>query len=480
MVMALLQPEWVRRMDDLPDESFALILDLVPIREIFVLMRVSKRWAAACRFIVRTRQSLSIGIDDWYEENASEMRGWDWHRDRPSEPLDKITVANESLVPAMMKSVNQMENIRRLCVYDIDTEVTSPFVRKFADQLTLLEVDFAISDVGSDVFLHLTHLKCSLFKAKTAAAFPKLTELVIVWGEEYEELPDIVLPSLKRLLIVGLYGDEWLKEFILTNATNLEFLSAAGFRMGFDRVVVFPNVTDIHCKSMDVDMVKAFPSIRRLTMQREIGKLDFLKRLPAAQMLGLDIRLFFHSPEYDGDDEDNEAKVMACGAVFGAMSNLRELSITVDLVSKLALCSIFKQFHQLEKVSISINNFGIGVFGDNIMFPLVQQNQNLRAVRLRGMYFSSAAYASLGKLHHLSHFSLDQLNSSTHRKRDTTDDVLTLLRGSPRKVIRKLTIWELMLDVDRVTREIELMAQERGTTFDKSEDRSYLDYVIHA
>ena len=34
-------------MDDLPDESFTLILDLVPIRDIFVLMRVSKRWAAA-------------------------------------------------------------------------------------------------------------------------------------------------------------------------------------------------------------------------------------------------------------------------------------------------------------------------------------------------------------------------------------------------------------------------------------------------
>ena len=70
-----------------------------------------------------------------------------------------------------------MENITRLCVYGIGLKDIRPFIQTFAAHLTMLEVDFTIRDVGSDVVF--PHLKCSHFNAKTAAAFPKLTELVI-------------------------------------------------------------------------------------------------------------------------------------------------------------------------------------------------------------------------------------------------------------------------------------------------------------
>ena len=173
----------MRHMDDLPDEWFTQILDHVPIREIYVLMRVSKRWAAACRFIVRTRRSLFIIEICYYRKYVDVLKisGCDWHRNRPSKKLDNVGVSRDLLMPAMMKSLNQMENITRLCVYDITLPGICPFIQKFADQLTLLEVDMTISQsfVGSAIFPNLTHLYCDFFDTKSSAAFPKLAELVI-------------------------------------------------------------------------------------------------------------------------------------------------------------------------------------------------------------------------------------------------------------------------------------------------------------
>ena len=47
-----------------------------------------------------------------------------------------------------------------------------------------------------------------------------------------------------------------------------------------------------------------------------------------------------------------------------------------------------------------------------------------------------------------------------------------------RGVIRQLKVWGLDLDVDQVTREVELVAQERGTTFEFEEFTKV--YKIHA
>ena len=489
-------------MDNLPDEWFTQILDLVPIRDIFVLMRVSKRWAAACRFVVRTRQSLVIrnyglfgwlhnvfciknfiGDHSWYRSyvDAGKMRGWDWHRHRPSEPLDSVIFAKGSLESDMMKRLNQIENITRLCVCDTSLKGIRPFVQKFAHQLTMLEVPFAISDVGSDVFPHLTQLHCRNFNAETAAAFPKLTELVLPYPDVLQKQPDMRLPSLKRLIYIH-PSDEQIKEFVQQNAGNLEFLSVYKFK--FDRSVVFQNLTQVSCGGMDVVMVKSLPSIRRLNVKGSIT-LDFLKSLPAAQMLSLDIRLLLSFPEHDNH---NDEELVECAAVISGMHSLEELSIdaqlnplirkTMDLSPSLS--SMFQKLHHLEKVSIRIDGNHSRKSGNNIMSALVQQNTKLHDVCFSGFNFTSAAYASLAQLQHLSHFSLRGLNSFTSPNRITTNDVLTLLRGSSRKVIRKLGVWKKFADVDRVTCEIKLMAQERGTTFEKSEGHYSFEYNIHA
>ena len=124
--------------------------------------------------------------------------------------------------------------------------------------------------------------------------------------------------------------------------------------------------------------------------------LDSLERLPAAQMLALDILLSFHHPNSEDEKTYSKEKLMVCRAVIGRMSNLRELSLTVDVVSMIALGIMFSQLHQLEKLSLRlINNLGVAVNGDDMMSLLVQQNPNLRDVRISGIHFSSSAYESL-------------------------------------------------------------------------------------
>ena len=62
---------------------------------------------------------------------------------------------------------------------------------------------------------------------------------------------------------------------------------------------------------------------------------------------------------------------------------------------------------------------------------------------------------------------------STHQAQMMTDNVLTLLRGSSRNVINKLKIRKGDVDVDRVMREVGLLAQERGMAFAKNDYCGY-------
>ena len=87
---------------DLPDEIFARILNLVPIKQVIRCSIVSKRWDAACRYIIRTRESLSIGYADWYplRDGLTEELNWVWKR--PSHEMDSIMLRSNRLISAMM------------------------------------------------------------------------------------------------------------------------------------------------------------------------------------------------------------------------------------------------------------------------------------------------------------------------------------------------------------------------------------------
>ena len=478
--------------NELLDELFAKILNRVPIKHIFVLMRVSKRWEVVCRQAVRTRKSLTIGEFIWSCQDDPILVS---HKYRPS-PLDNISVADESLVPLMMKSLNQIKNVKQLCVAKINPQNVSGLICKLAGQLTLLEVDFAIGDVGADVFPHLTHLYCWNFDAKRASAFPKLAELFIEESMRLSDMRDMRLPCLKRLQYSSCHDHELIREFILANSSNLEFLSVDFFELTFDKEVVLKNITKLEIGSIDKEMVQSLPAIRHLTLQMP-ATVAVLSRLPAAQMLSLDVRFAFDSVAYEVEEEDEDGEDEKEGldefaAVISRMSNLKELSIfdvgtgssneKKDQIQ--APSSMSDKLHQLEKLSIITNyaHFAESRFNwDSVMFSLSQQNPNLRDICFRGIDLTSAAFASLAELQHLSHITMKHSvseNDSTHQIQVMTDNILMLLRGSSRNGIHKLRTWLTDPDIDLVTREFELMANERGTTFDKLEDFSYSDFKI--
>ena len=343
--MAVGQADGKCYINELPDELLVKILDLVPIENAFADMRVSKRWTAACRYIVRKRESLIIGNDDWYYY-AGDLRGWDWHRNQPSPELDRIFVPEESLVPLMIKSLNQIESVTQLCVSGMSPEYVIPVIRKLAQQLTLLEVNFAMSGIGSDVvFPHLRQLYCWIFDPEKASAFPNLAELLIhgVTEPQNEKRPDVLLPRLKRLLF--LYPDNCVqfRELILANAGNLEFLCVKSFRMRFDPAVVFEQLIELECGGIHFDMINSFPAMRHLWI-RNVTRGKFLKHLPAALMLSLQIELGIPGDDDDDaeEDEDEEGEGVAdhdvaeelepCLTAISGMRHLKKLAFAVGCV----------------------------------------------------------------------------------------------------------------------------------------------------
>ena len=101
------------------------------------------------------------------------------------------------------------------------------------------------------------------------------------------------------------------------------------------------------------------------------------------------------------------------------------------------------------------------------------QNPKLAFVYLDVVYLTDAALTSLAQLQHLTDVEVFACQNLT------TAGVLTLLRGSSRNVIRKLSVFKTNVDEDQVTSEIRLMCEERGTTFDACHVRSSFVYEIH-
>ena len=467
-------------MDNLPDQVFAKILNLLPIKQVIRCSIVSKRWDAACRYIIRTRESLIIGKDvpgpgleplmvthcESYRHYDDTKWEWGWVRERPSLLMDGITLADKSLVSAMMTTLSQMVELTRLSVGmdDVIPADISPFIRKLAEQLTMLEIDFSVSMIGADVFPHLTRLRCRLFDPNSSAAFPKLAELIVDVRDNEEKLPNMRLPSLKKLLIVSfIYDAELVREFILANAANLTVLQMSETPLRLDPAVVFPNLMKVHCWGVDDAGICPFPALKHLTVARPVTP-DFLSSLPADQMLSLDI------------DLTRERKDVLCA--ISKMKNLKSLKLSDDAGDESfgPFSSVFDNMHHLEKVKLVACGCR-DEHDDRMMATLASQNPMLSDINFHRFRLTEAALTSLAQLQHLTDICLYQTQSVT------TAGVMTLLRGSSRNTIRKFSFDKENVDGGQVTREISLMCEERGTTFDVDHASCFFnnsfEYVIH-
>ena len=443
--------------DDLPDEIFAWILNLLPIKLVIRCSIVSKRWDAACRYLIRTCGSLSIGNDS-YRPDDDVAQGWGWFWERPSVRLG----STRSLVPAMMKSLNQMEDLTRLCVIDqsLRRAHISPFIRKFTEQLTMLEIDFAISKIGADAFPHLNRLRCRYFDAKSSSAFPKLAELMIMEVNNVK-LPNMRLPSLKKLLIAKSYSEddaELIRGFILANAENLTFLKIFDSSLRLDHAV-FPNLKQLYCPHQCIAGECPLPALTHLSVKRS-GTAELLTSLPADQMLCLEVYIY--------RDEENVVSAIS------RMRNLKRLKLTCEKCNEQpnTLSSIMDNMCFLEEVELVFRDCRINQ--DNMIATLANQNPMLWYFHAENVVLTDAAPTSLAQLQHLTDVRI-------HRsKKVTMAGALTLLRGASRSNIRKYS-------VDRkqkssrclIESEIRQMCEERSTRFHSSGGRFSHTYDIH-
>ena len=446
-----------RHIDDLPDEVFAKILNLVPIKQVVRCAVISKRWNAASAYVIRTRESLSIGYNNMRPPERS--TSWQMH---------DVTLKSNRLVSAMMIRLNQMVELKRLrvAVRAISLTDITPLIRKFSDQLTILEIDFAVSMIGADVFPHLTRLRCDLFDPNSSAVFPKLAELVVDRLRDHKNLLNMRLPSLKKLIIESFWesDEELVRGFILANAENLTVLEMNGLRLRLVHAVVFPNLIRLLCHELDVVTGCLFPALTQLTVVRQVTA-EFLTRLPADQMLCL-VVVFLHQMERKG-----------VVTAISKMKNLKILKLTDSGLSEAgdALSSIFDDMHHLEKVRL-VSYFNCFT-GDAMISTLANQNPKLSDVNFDQIHLTDAALTSLAQLQHLTDVEIIQRDQ---KQKVTTAGVLTLLRGSSRNVIRKFRVSGEKVDGDQVSREISLMCEERGTTFDESRDGFYFNYEMRA
>ena len=178
--------------------------------------------------------------------------------------------------------------------------------------------------------------------------------------------------------------------------------------MRFEPEVVFNQLIELECGSIRVDTMKAFPAIRLLwVMSKTRG--EFLKHLPAAQMLSLLIQLgISDDDDEDENDEDEEEGIAdhdvaeeleSSAAAISGMRHLKELDLTVGCVYwqkrpdlSHGLSSMFHELHELESVSIRVRHekhdhcrFNGWLVGEEIASSLVQQNPNLRDVYFDGI-----------------------------------------------------------------------------------------------
>ena len=213
----------------------------------------------------------------------------------------------------------------------------------------MLEIDFSVSLIGADAFPHLTRLQCRHFDASSSAAFPKLAELLIFGLDNIEKLPNMRLPSLRKLLIGSppiLDEAELVRGFVLANSHNLSFLKMSGISFPSDPAIVFPNLIELALCCQEVDVVGcAFPALTHLTARGNVTA-KFLTSLTAEQMLSLEVCDFY--------EVDNLMPAIS------RMENLKSLTFKYNGSKHPdgSLSIIFNNMIHLEKVHLCAYPYG--------------------------------------------------------------------------------------------------------------------------
>lgn len=441
----------------MPIEWLIQVLQWLPTQYLFTIMCVNREWECAVRYIIKTRESLALVLNEV-----------DCLRDRYQKYWITLTGRDMNNLSMMQTSVMQMRHLTCFAHHPNDRkpdgDTISDFIRQIMIQnaATLREiVCHQLPDDASVKFPRLTKLDCNTLDVNIHASLcPRLEELsvreAIIIGPQ-----DPVMPSLK-FFKSPTHGTntQGISQFLVANAATLQSIEVHEMIVpktttfaSLEQLVVFKQPQ--HC---------FFPVLQHLKLDQFDSLAQLSSCLPSPyRMISIDV--FMRIPK-ESDVGD------ACNFI-ARMSNLKRIAIRglvePDQESEEAAADpapvsdypdLFADMNDLEDAVIRTVDWIDGGLQQAKLWPssLIRNNPKLRKLHLFGILVTDADLILCSQLEHLSHVNLGYRMDGGF----TIAGVRALLRGNSRSNITQFCLWadeDMIHDIDK---EFDQIQQERN------------------
>jgi hypothetical protein len=447
---------------DMPRDWLIQVMDCLPTKCLFQLMRTCKQWEAVSRYIIKYRKVLILEWPEDKENMSLFVVGYGRDGDRVYQHTETME--------KMLNSLKQMVNLQKLHVSDefhITCEVlVDELITSNAGSLRDVKVDQMPHD-ETLVYPFLKKHFCEIFDASNAGrVFPKMEDLTIRTELVFDGEKS-AMPHLKHLCI---YDERWFvfevgddepddvlndSPFVMAHSASLVLLQC--FKLRSDRPVVFPKLKKLIIVKLPENVT--FPVMDDLRVY-SAAKPESFSHLPVLNMKKLKVRT--------DSDATRADEIEVCKSI-SQMMNLTELKLELRFGCKSGaeFPDLLSAMHQLVSVSIQTIALKSGqkCLIQKWLLPLLQNNAGLQSLELRGipLHNEDLVLCSQLNLQHLHAYS----------ERFTVTGVLTFLRGSSRNVIRELhrvvsPTKKGSILVEQLDQEMTAIAKERGITFERT------------
>jgi hypothetical protein len=435
----------------LPIEWLVQVIYWLPTQFIFTIMCVNREWECACRYVIRTRESLEL----------RERHSGGYTR----EPVDErhavrvCSSINTKRYDAMVSSLMAMEWLTSFRQQDsmMPCERFDDFYARIMKQnsSTLVQVicPDQLHDDGSISYPRLKKLRCGKFDATTAARLCSTLKDLSVSNRIMIDATTLPLMSLKRLETGFCRGPD-VDEFILRNAASLESIRCCKLP-GYN----FPKLKEL----FQVPEQETFlPSLQRLEfwLGHENVARGCLKKLPLHQIR--------HLESYSINKEEGKEQIVDALKDLTVATQVQRIRITIlksSFPDGFELPDLFANMHLIEKAEISIMDYP--EIGRSWVSSLVRNNPHLRELILHGIPVSDEDMILLSAL---SNLSVTRFGDYPMRRRQgfTNHGIRYLLRRASR---HKIIDFEVTGDEETfaaVDSEFDLIEKESNITFIRS------------
>ena len=259
---------------------------------------------------------------------------------------------------------------------------------------------------------------------------------------------------------------KWLVDaVIMRNALTLTTINMRCSSLPLDHklehpVLVYGKLRKLVCRKLTPAAAVACPRLVRLRTGLPLSA-EVIQNLPHETMQYLQVECKTQTPQ----------GMETFGAAVSRLTQLKDLTLDCRGMSRtstvnpdLLLTKVFSNLKQLEKIEIQFPYTMDGTV-DLAIDRLVRNNPRLTHIHLKDAYVTGASLVSLSRLTSLQRLSF-WFFGTDNIPEFTADDILMLLRGGSRKVLREVRMdMRSRLDRGLIEAEVKIMGQEMGCTF---------------